>query len=81
MEVIQKHQKKWHDKFICDKKFAIGNWALLYDSYYQQTLGKFQAYWLGPYELIYVFNNGAVQLSTIDPACFKLLVNGHRLKL
>ena len=44
-------------------------------------LGKLQTRWLGPYEVNHVFDNGAIQLTTIDPVPFKLLVNGHRLKL
>ena len=44
-------------------------------------LGKLQTRWMGPYEVNHVFDNGAIQLTTIDPIPFKLLVNGHRLKL
>lgn len=62
-------------------KFSVGDWALLYNSRYQHHEGKFQTRWLGPYEIITSFNNGSVQLSMIDPVKFKLLVNGHCLKL
>jgi hypothetical protein len=31
-ELIQNQRKQWHDKFIKDKKFFVGDWALLYDS-------------------------------------------------
>ena len=44
-------------------------------------LGKLQTRWLGPYEIIHVFDNGTVQLTTIDQVPFKFLLNGHRLKL
>lgn len=80
-ELIQKQHKQWHDKFIKDQVFLVGNWALLYDSRYQHHQGKFQTHWLGPYEIISIFDNSAVQLSTVDPIRFKLLVNGHQLKL
>ena len=57
------------------------DWALLYDSHFQENLGKLQTKWLAPYEIQYVFDNGAAQLTTIDPVHFKLLENGHRLHL
>lgn len=44
-------------------------------------MGKLQTRWLGPYEIDEVFPNGAVWLTTIDPIRFKILVNGHRLRL
>ena len=43
--------------------------------------GKLQTRWLRPYQIIHVFDNGTVQLTTIDNVPFKLLVNGHRFKL
>ena len=43
--------------------------------------GKLETRWLGPYEVNHVFDNGVVQLTTTDPIRFKLLVNGHKLKL
>lgn len=61
--------------------FVVGDWELLYDSKYQYNLGMVQTHQLEPYEIIVVFPNGAVQLSTIAPVHFKLLVNGHHLKL
>lgn len=54
---------------------------MLYDSRYKDTMGKLQIRWLGPYEIVEVFRNGVVQLATIDPVKFKILVNGHRLRL
>ena len=35
---------------------------------------------MGPYEVIQVFENGAVEVKTIDGQDSVLLVNGHRLK-
>jgi len=80
-EVMQNQRIKWHDKYIKDKKFYPSDWAFLYDSMYQDNAGKLQTRWLGPYDVAGVFSNGAVQLTTIDPVKFKLLVNGHRLRL
>jgi len=30
--LVQQQRAKWHDKYIKDKKFQDGDWALLFDS-------------------------------------------------
>ncbi|XP_059066027.1 uncharacterized protein LOC131857447 [Cryptomeria japonica] len=80
-ESVQNHGMRWHDLYIRDKSFKPGDWALLYDSKYKDNLGKLQTRWLGPYEIVETFSNGAVRLSTIDPNKFKFLVNDHWLCL
>jgi len=35
---------------------------------------------MGPYEVIWVFENGAIEVKTIDGQNLVFLVNGHRLK-
>ena len=57
---------KWHDKLITNKKFQPGDWVLLYDSRFKHFKGKFHTRWMGPYEAIQVFNNGVVEVKTID---------------
>ncbi|XP_057837638.1 uncharacterized protein LOC131047863 [Cryptomeria japonica] len=78
---VQNQRMKWHDHHIKDKSFKLSDWDLLYDSRYKDNLGNLQTRWLGPYEIVETFSNGAVRLSTIDHVQFKLLVNGHRLRL
>ena len=80
-DLVQHQRAKWHDKYIKDKKFQEGDWALLFDSKFKDFQGKFQTHWLGPYEIEKVFNNGAVRIRTIDESKTPLLVNGHRLKI
>ena len=36
---------------------------------------------MGPYEVVKVFENGVVDIKTIDGWNFVFLVNGHRLKV
>ena len=79
--MIQQQRMKWHDKIIKHKQFQKGNWALLYDSRFENFQGKLRTRWLGPYEVEDVFPNGTVRLVTIDDAKTPLLVNGHRLRL
>jgi hypothetical protein len=59
----------------------VGHYELLYDSRFQDFLGKLQTRWLGPYEINEVHDNGTVTLSTIDGSGSPFLVNGHRLRL
>jgi hypothetical protein len=80
-ELVQNQRALWHDKHIRQRSFQPGDWALLYDSRFQDFKGKFHTRWLGPYEVEHVYDNGAVQLRTVDSERRKLLVNGHRLKL
>ncbi|XP_059075222.1 uncharacterized protein LOC131875190 [Cryptomeria japonica] len=80
-ESVQNQCMKWHDCYVRDNSFKQGDWALLYDSRYKDNLGKLQTRWLGPYEIVERFPIGAIRLSTIDPIKFKLLVNGHQLRL
>jgi len=79
--IVQQQRAKWHDKYIKDKRFQVGDWALLFDSKFKDFQGKFQTHCLGPYEIEKVFSNGAVRVITIDEIQTPLLMNGHRLKL
>ena len=36
---------------------------------------------MGPYEVVTTFNNGSVEIKTIDDAPIYFVVNGHRLRL
>ena len=72
---------KWNDKFIRNKVFQSGDWALLYDSHFKDFKGKLCTWWMGPYEVNVVFNNGIVRLVTIDDTRTSFIVNGHRLRL
>jgi len=79
--MIQQQRIRWHDKTIKQKQFQKGNWALLYDSCFENFQGKLRTRWLGPYEVDVVFPNGIVRLLTIDDSRTPLLVNGYRLRL
>jgi len=55
--IFQQQRVKWHYKYIKEKKFQVGYWALLFDSMFKHFQGKFQTHWIGPYEIKEVFNN------------------------
>ena len=79
--MIQQQRKKWHDKIIKHKQFQKGNWALLYDSWFENFQGKLCTRWLVPYKINIVFPNGTIRLLTIDDSRTPLLVNGHQIRL
>ena len=79
--LIQQQRAKWHDAHIKKKIFHEGDWALLYDSRFQDFLGKLQTRWLGPYEIQNVHDNGTLTLATIDGSGYSFKTNGHRVQL
>jgi hypothetical protein len=52
----------------------------LFDSRFKTFKGKLTTRWLGPYEVVNVYGNGAVKIKTIDDEQVSFVVNGHRLK-
>ena len=79
--LIQNQRNKWHDKFIKKNQFNTGDWALLFDSRYTNFKGKLTTRWMGPYEVVTAFDNGSVEIKTIDGSQISFIVNGHRLRL
>ena len=79
--LIQNQRKKWHDKFIKLKQFNTRDWAFLFDSRYKIFKGKLTTHWMGTYEVITAFDNGSVEIKTIDGSQISFVVNGHRLRL
>ena len=79
--LIKNEWKTWHDKFIKQKQFNTGDWALLFDSRFKNCKGKLTTLWMGPYEVVTAFDNGWVKIKTIDGSEVSFVVNGHRLRL
>jgi hypothetical protein len=63
------------------EKFKTSDWDLLFDSRYKDFKGKLQTRWLGPYEVVTLYDNGRVKLHTIDDDQISFMANGHHLKL
>ena len=53
---------------------------LHYDFRFKIFKGKFHTHWMEPYEVIRVFENGEVEVKTIDGQDSVFLVNGHSLR-
>ena len=79
--LVQSQCKKWHDKFIKQKKFQTRDWALLFDSRYKTFRGKLTMRWLGLYEIVIAFDNGSVRIKTIDESEISFVVKGHKLRI
>ena len=79
--LIQSQQKQWHDKFIKQKQFNTGDWALLFDSRFKKFKGNLTTHWLDPFEIVIDFDNGSVKIKTIEGSEVSFIVNGHRLRL
>ena len=72
---------KWHDALIKKKIFHEGDWALLYDSRFQDFPEKPQTGGLGPYEIQEVHDNDTLTLATIDGSGYSFKANGHQVRL
>ena len=78
---MENQRNKWHDKFIKQNQFKTRDWVLLFDSRYKKFKGKLTTRWMGPYEIVTSFDNGSVEIKTIDDSQVSFVVNGHRLRL
>ena len=82
--IVQQQRTRWHDIFIKNKFcffFLKDDWAFLYDSRFKDFKGKLHTRWLGPYQVETVFDNGTVELKTIDDEATIIFANGHHLRL
>ena len=64
--LIHNQRKTWHDKFIKQKQFNTGDWALLFNSRFKNFKERLTTRWMGPYEVVTTFDNGSVKIKTID---------------
>ena len=78
---FQQQRAIWHDKFIKKKKFEVGYLTLLFDFRYKDFKEKLTTRWLGPYEIKWVFDNGAMKIKTIDDRQVSFLVSGNMMQL
>jgi hypothetical protein len=63
--LVQNQRRKWHENFIKKKHFHPGDWALLFDSRFKAFKGNLNTWWLGPYEVDTVYENGVVKLKQL----------------
>ncbi|KAM6553916.1 hypothetical protein CsatB_014678 [Cannabis sativa] len=78
-KIYKERTKKWHDRSLGKKEFQPGQQVLLFNSRLKLFPGKLKSRWSGPFTVVKVFPNGAVDLKGESLETFK--VKGLRLKL
>ncbi|KAL1531252.1 hypothetical protein AAHA92_33950 [Salvia divinorum] len=73
--------KLWHDKNLRRKELQIGQRVLLFQSRLKLLPGKLKSKWIGPFTIVSLRANRAVELKGSDPNSSSFPVNGHRVKL
>ena len=82
---LTKHQDKVNkkiDKKACQCNLQIGDLVLLWDKRRedQGKHGKFDNFWLGPYQITDIAGPNAFSLSHMDGEIIRLPINGKALK-
>ena len=80
-QVQNKIEKSWHEKYIKQKKFQVGDLVLLYDSKFVKFPRKFKMHQLDPYIIKHITKGGKIQLEKLNGELIQGRVNGSRLKL
>ncbi|XP_021719179.1 uncharacterized protein LOC110686877 [Chenopodium quinoa] len=75
--LYKKMTKKWHDQYIRNKSFKVGDKVLLFNSRLRLFSGKLKSKWSGPFVISKTTPYGSFELDVDDN---KFMVNGHRLK-
>ncbi|CAM8903827.1 unnamed protein product [Rhodiola kirilowii] len=78
-KIYKEKTRRWHDKLILKKEFAVGDKVLLFNSRYKLFPGKFRSRWDGPFRVRKVFNDGHLELISDNGSVFK--ANGQRVKI
>ncbi|XP_042059458.1 uncharacterized protein LOC121803956 [Salvia splendens] len=73
--------KLWHDKNLRVKELQVGQKVLLFQSRLKLMPGKLKSKWIGPYTIVGLRPNGAVEIKESAPNSIPFLVNGHRVKV
>ncbi|XP_041995840.1 uncharacterized protein LOC121745956 [Salvia splendens] len=69
--------KMWHDKNLRKKELKVGQRVLLFQSRLKLMPEKLRSRWIGPYTIVSIRANGAIELQGSDPDSPSFIVNGH----
>ncbi|XP_070048871.1 uncharacterized protein [Nicotiana tomentosiformis] len=78
LSFYKEKMKNLHDKYIQNKEFKEGDFALLFNSRLRMFPEKLKSKWSGPFEVVGVTPFGALDLKNKNDEVFR--VNGHRVK-
>ncbi|XP_042056207.1 uncharacterized protein LOC121800767 [Salvia splendens] len=73
--------KLWHDKNLQVKKLQVGQKVLLFQSRLKLMPGKLKSKWIGPYTIVGLRANGAVEIQGSASNSIRILVNGYKVKV
>ena len=73
--------KHWHDKNLRVKELRVGQKILLFQSRLKLMPSKLKSKWIGPYTIVALRANGAVEIQGSAPNSVPFLLNGHRVKV
>ncbi|XP_074311480.1 uncharacterized protein LOC141647254 [Silene latifolia] len=77
--IYKARTRAWHDNMISRRVFQLGEKVLLFQNRLRLFSGKLRSRWMGPYEVVKVFQHGAIEIKCLKTGKV-LKVNGHRLK-
>jgi len=72
--IYKEKMKKWHDEYILQRNFEVGQQVLLFNSRLMMFPGKLKSRWSGPFTVIEVFPHGTVEVKESLERTF--IVNG-----
>jgi hypothetical protein len=78
-EQVQEQRKQRYDERIRFEKVYKGDTVLLYDSRHHKFPGKLHIAWMGPFQVLEVFDNGLLQLGTMEGEALPTRTNGSRI--
>ncbi|XP_042051601.1 uncharacterized protein LOC121796900 [Salvia splendens] len=73
--------KLWHDKNLRVKELQVGQKVFLFQSRLKLMPEKLKSKWIGPYTIVGLRANRAVEIQGVTPNSIPFLVNGHRIKV
>ena len=73
--------KLWHERNLRVKELRVGKKVLLFQSQLKLMSGKLKSKWIGPYTIVGLRANEAVEIQGSAPNSVPFLVNGHRVKV
>ncbi|XP_074283003.1 uncharacterized protein LOC141607548 [Silene latifolia] len=77
--IYKARTRAWHDNMISRRVFQVGEKVLLFQNRLRLFSGKLRSRWMGPYEVVKVFQHGAIEIKCLKSGKV-LKVNGQRLK-
>ena len=81
IETMARRRKVAFDKLHKKRSLNPGSLVMLQDGTRMEFPGKFDAIWLGPFEVLDVYPNNTVQLATLDGTPFPSRTNAERCKV